>query len=282
VTVEVVVETKAVVAAIEFDVTLAEAMNPVLQLAMREGFAEAVGGMLVQYVSIVEVAGQAVAGSSGRNRRRRERQRQRQRQRRLQQSTATSKTEVKFKAVSPEPGGIDKLHSDVKAAAAAGDIVATIIQKAASRSVLTPAMAQMETRVANLQTSVQAVTAKVVETVAQGTPSPIPGPTPAPTPLSVEGEGLGSEGGRGDLGSGGSSNTGEGGASSSSGLSNVAVIAIGSIASVAIVAIIAVFCVPSVPGCRQKAPGRPPVASPVVFGSAEDALTDSRRNVAQA
>jgi hypothetical protein len=74
-------------------------------------------------------------------------------------------TEVVFEIFSPEPDlkSIDRLDSDVKAAAAAGDIVASIIQKAASRSVLTPAMAMMDTRVINLQTSLRTVTAKVVK-----------------------------------------------------------------------------------------------------------------------
>ena len=56
----------------------------------------------------------------------------------------------------------------MKAAAASGDIVAIIIQKAASRSVLTPALAQMDTRVANLQTSLRSVTTKVAKVYEKG------------------------------------------------------------------------------------------------------------------
>jgi hypothetical protein len=261
VTVEVTVETKAVVAVIEFDVTPAEAMNPVLQLAMREGFAEAVGGggggMLVRYVSIVEVAGQAVGGRSrGSNR-----SRSRSRQRHLQSSSPT-KTEMKFEVASPEPDekSIDKLNSDVKAAAAAGDIVATIIQKAASRSVLTPALAQMDTRVANLQTSVRATTANVVKSIARGTLFPTPSPTPTSIPRPSDG-------------------AGGGGGSSSGGLSNGAMISIGATAAVVMMAGLAIGCGSGCSG--QESPPSSPVAPPVGFGSAEGALANVRGFAAQ-
>jgi hypothetical protein len=233
--VEVAVDTQAVVAAIEFDVTPEQAANPVLQLSMREGFASALNPATTQleHVTIVEVGGQAVVGN-----------RHRSRDRNLQQTTTTTTTVVKFEVVSPDPVGVAGLDSAVKAAAASGDIVASIIRQAEIRSVLTPAMAQMEVRVTNLQTSLRATTVTVVQSVPQATQDPTPSPTATPI---VDPDPI----------------------------SNGAIIAIAVVAAVVVIGGIA-FC-----ACRSSSPGSSSSGAssspPVGFGSAEGALSSTRR-----
>jgi hypothetical protein len=140
------VDTKAVMATLSFDISLAEAQNAVMQLSMRAGFAKDVG-LPLQFVEI-----ESVTSSS----------------RRLQSGGGGgSKTNVQFKATSEKAGDVDILEQSVKDNAAGGSIVAAIKQEASINGVLTKSLFDMANEV-TVQTSVVDTTYTTTKEVEAG------------------------------------------------------------------------------------------------------------------
>jgi hypothetical protein len=145
-------ETKAVVTAISFPVTLEEANNKVMQTAMTTGIATSLG-LASTDVAIAKINGNTVAF----------------RTRRL----ATG-IDIEFNIVSKsaDAGTVAKLSADVKAAASDGALVANIQKKASDAGVLVASLEAMP-RTVVVTTSTVPVTITVTKQVF-ASPSPAP------------------------------------------------------------------------------------------------------------